>query len=208
VVVQVTWDTRGLRGNHIVSASADAAEAVGETDETNNTSTLEVTVNGNKVTNGDFSQPNSAGTGPEGWTERDTGAGDATWTEGGTDGSRAATTEGNGGNAALAGVPAWTSDAIDVVPGEALTLRASVRSLDPTSTASIGLAYIGTAGQVLEMVSLIDVPSVTGGFQVLERLVTVPAGVTSLRIVLSGFAPTDLQTGGSVTFDDIGLYAQ
>jgi hypothetical protein len=43
---------------------------------------------------------------------------------------------------------------------------------------------------------------------VLEQALTVPDGVTSLRIVLSGFSPTDLATAGSVTFDDVGLYAQ
>jgi hypothetical protein len=32
--------------------------------------------------------------------------------------------------------------------------------------------------------------------------------VTSVQVVLAGFALTDLQTQGTVTFDDIGLYAE
>ena len=171
VVVSVTWDTRGLKDDHVITVTADGGGAVEEADEANNASSLEVAVKGNKVTNGDFSEPNSAGDGPEGWTETDTEAGDATWSENGTDGSRAATTEGNGGNALLAGVPAWTSDPIAVVAGEALTLRVSVSSLDPSSTASVGLAYLGAAGELLGSVQLLDVPSFSGGFQVLELIV-------------------------------------
>jgi hypothetical protein len=94
------------------------------------------------------------------------------------------------------------------VPGEALSLRVSVASLDASSTASVGVAYLGAAGELLGTISLMDVASVTGGFAILEQALTVPEGVTSLRIVLSGFALTDLATGGSVTFDDVGLYAE
>jgi len=32
--------------------------------------------------------------------------------------------------------------------------------------------------------------------------------VSGLRIVLSGFSPKDTATAGSVTFDDVGLFAQ
>jgi hypothetical protein len=38
--------------------------------------------------------------------------------------------------------------------------------------------------------------------------VTIPAGVAQVRIVLTGFAPTDLATAGSATFDDVGLFAR
>jgi len=37
--------------------------------------------------------------------------------------------------------------------------------------------------------------------------VTIPPLVTQVRVVLTGFAPTDLATRGTVTFDDIGVYA-
>ncbi len=208
VVVSVTWDTRGLKGEYAIAVGADANNAVTESNETNNVSTLEVSVKGNKVKNGDFSQPNSDGSGPEGWTESDTAAGDATWSDQGTDGSKAATTEGNGGSAVLAGSPSWTSDPISVAPGEVLDLRVSATAQDASSVASIGVAYLGAAGELLGSVQLISVPTLTGGFQVLEQQITVPAGVTGIRIVLSGFSPTDTRTAGTVTFDDVGVYSR
>jgi hypothetical protein len=42
----------------------------------------------------------------------------------------------------------------------------------------------------------------------LEGTVTIPAGVAQVRVVLSAFAPTDLRTAGTVTFDEIGLFAE
>jgi hypothetical protein len=38
--------------------------------------------------------------------------------------------------------------------------------------------------------------------------VTIPPLVTQVRVVLTGFAPTDLTTRGTVTFDDVGVYTQ
>jgi hypothetical protein len=37
---------------------------------------------------------------------------------------------------------------------------------------------------------------------------SVPEGVVEMRVVLAGFAPTDLRTRGTVTFDEVGLYAE
>lgn len=37
---------------------------------------------------------------------------------------------------------------------------------------------------------------------------TIPAGVTQVRVVLTGFSAADTATAGTVTFDDIGLYAE
>jgi hypothetical protein len=31
--------------------------------------------------------------------------------------------------------------------------------------------------------------------------------VAEVKVVLTGFAPTDTRTAGTVTFDDVGLYA-
>jgi hypothetical protein len=47
----------------------------------------------------------------------------------------------------------------------------------------------------------------TSGFAQLERAVTIPAGVAQIRVVLTGFAPTDTATRGTVTFDDVGVFA-
>lgn len=37
---------------------------------------------------------------------------------------------------------------------------------------------------------------------------TIPVGVAEVRVMLLGFAPSDLHTEGTVTFDDIGLFEQ
>jgi hypothetical protein len=36
---------------------------------------------------------------------------------------------------------------------------------------------------------------------------TIPAGVAQVRDVLTGFSPLDTATRGSVSFDDVGLFA-
>jgi hypothetical protein len=55
-------------------------------------------------------------------------------------------------------------------------------------------------------VTLITAPLRTDGFTALEQTLTIPAGVAQVRVILAGFAPTDLATSGTVTFDEIGLY--
>ena len=90
-------------------------------------------------------------------------------------------------------------------PGEVLTLSVDVRSVGLSSAPSVSVAYLGAAGQVLQTVNLISVPRVTDGFASLEKVVTVPAGVTAVRIVLAGFSATDTRTAGTVTFDDVRL---
>jgi hypothetical protein len=56
-------------------------------------------------------------------------------------------------------------------------------------------------------VKVLSVPLTTVGFQTLEQTVTIPAGVASVRVVLTGLAPADVATAGTVTFDDVGLFA-
>ncbi len=204
--VSVQWDTRSVRGEHTIFVTADELQQVPESNESNNTSSLAVTVQGNKVKNGSFEQPSSSGSGPDGWSGSSTGAGNATWSEGGSDGSKSAGTSGNGGNAATSGSPSWTSDPIAVVPGEMLTLVVSVQSQAASSAASAGLVYLGAAGQVLNSVTLLTAPLTTTGFAKLEQVVTIPAGVAQVRVQLVGFAPTDLRTSGTVRFDDVGLF--
>jgi PKD repeat protein len=207
--VELSWDTRGLSGDHIIGVTADAGEAVVESNEDDNASTRTVSVRGNKVTNGDFEQSNAAGDGPEAWSGSSGEAGTTSWSEeGGTDGSHGAAASGNGGNATLLGVPTWTSAPIDVAPGEALSLQVTVSTDGVSSAPAVGLAYLGAAGELLSTVRLIDVPLDTGGFTTLETAVTLPPGVAQVRVVLFGFAPTDLRTAGTVVFDDVGLYAE
>ena len=206
VDVELVWDTRGVKDAHVLGASADAGNAAAESDEGNNGATLQVTVRGNKVQNGSFEQQTSSGQ-PQGWTAGSTPAGTAgSSSSGGTDGSCAVTITGTRKSVLSGGIPTWTSAPVAVAPGEVLELRASVSTDRVSSAPGIGLAYLGAAGELLNTVRLIDVPLVTNGFATLSKTVTLPPGVAQVRVVLFGFAPTDLRTSGTVTFDDIGLY--
>jgi hypothetical protein len=205
--VSIDWNTQGVKGEHTIRATSDAAGSVSEGNEANNAGVLTVQVQGNRVENGSFEQESSDGTGPAAWTGSDTGAGRTSWSEDGTEGSHGATISGTGGSVLVSGVPRWTSAPIDVTPGEALDLVASVKTDGASSAPAVGVAYLGTAGQVLETVRLVTAPLSTDGFVTLERSLTIPTGVADIRIVLTGFAPTDTNTSGTVVFDDVGLYA-
>ena len=100
--------------------------------------------------NGSFEQANSSGSGPAAWEGQSTGAGSASWSDGGSDGSKSASVSGNGGSAALFGVPSWTSAPIDVTPGETLDLVASIGSSGLSSAPTVGVAFLGSAGQLLQ----------------------------------------------------------
>lgn len=203
--VSVNWDTRGVKGEHTIRATADKPGLIVESNETNNTATRTVTVRGNKVENGSFEQ-SSSGSGPDAWTGSSTGAGSATWSEGGDDGSRSVSITGTGGSVALSGAPSWTSAPIAVAPGQILDFAVAVRSTATSSAASAGLVYLDAAGQVLQTATLITAPLTTSGFSTLQETVTIPTGVTQVRVKLTGFALTDLKTAGTVTFDSVVLY--
>jgi hypothetical protein len=92
--VSFAWSLVGVsNGNHTLAATVDPVAAVTEASEANNTASRQVEVRGNKVRNGDFSEP-----GPAGWTP----SGNASH-----DGEQASA--GSGGS--------WTSDPISVLPG-------------------------------------------------------------------------------------------
>ena len=133
--VSIGWDTRGRNGDHVITATADVAEAVAESVEDNNLGELTVTVRGNKVRNGSFEQPNSAGTGPDGWSGNSTSAGTTSWSEGGCDGERSATITGTGGSAVLGGVASFQPT--PPVRCMFLALQASTHSKNFSSSRSI-----------------------------------------------------------------------
>jgi hypothetical protein len=205
--VSVLWDTRSTNGTRTIRVAADSGGAVDEWSETNNASTLTVTVQGNKVQNGDFSGPSSDGTGPASWSGSSTEAGTSSWSNSGTDGSKAATVTGTGGSVAVSGAPTWTSAPFAVTAGEVLDVTAAVKADGLSSAPTLGLVYLGAAGQVLDAVKVLAAPLQTDGFATLEQSVTIPPLVTQVRVVLTGFAPTDLATRGTVTFDDVGVFA-
>jgi hypothetical protein len=165
-----------------------------------------VTVKGNKVENGSFEQADETGSQPEAWTGTDTAAGTSDWSDEGADGERSASTTGTGGNAALAGSPTWTSDPIAVTATESLDLVLSVSTDGASSAPTAGLAYLGSAGQLLDSVTLLTAPLTTDGFATLEKTVKIPAGVAQVRVVLTGFSATDMKTAGTVRFDAVGLF--
>ena len=173
------------------------------TNEANNSATLTVRVLGNKVENGDFEQANASGNGPEAWSASGSGT---SYGNSGTDGSKAASAQGTSGGASSS--PTWTSAPVAVVPGETLDLRVSVNATGTSSPASAGVVFLGSLGKVLSTVTVLTAPLTTSGFQTLESSITVPLNVAKVQVVLRGFAPTDLSRKGTVTFDDVGLFAQ
>jgi hypothetical protein len=46
------------------------------------------------------------------------------------------------------------------------------------------------------------------GFDTLNQAMTISAGVTHARMVLTGSAPRDVATAGTVTFGDVGLFVR
>jgi hypothetical protein len=200
-------DTHQVRGQHQIRITADRNAEVAETNELNNTALLTIDVKGNKVQNSSFETSNQSGTGPDAWTGSSTGAGSAAWSSGGSYGTHSVTITGNGGSVVVSGSPAWTSAPIGVTVGETLDLETAVRAVGSSTPATGGLVYLGPLGNVVDTVTLLTAPLSTNGFQTLTRSVTIPAGVANVRVVLKGFAPTDTATQGTVTFDEVGLYA-
>ncbi|HVL54052.1 MAG TPA: CARDB domain-containing protein, partial [Vitreimonas sp.] len=96
----VVWDTKGLRGERTVAVAADPADAIWESDETNNTASTTVEVRGNKVRNGNF-EASSTGSSPDHWS-----------------GSGSTSYDGHAASAGPGG--AWVSAPIEVAPGTRL----------------------------------------------------------------------------------------
>jgi PKD repeat protein len=206
--VSVQWTPHNGNAQHVIRATADKPGSILEEIESNNWGQRTFTVHGNRLSNGDFEQQTASGT-PESWSGESTGAGTASASSsGGTDGSHAAQMSGNGGNAATSGSPTWTSAPFAVQAGEVYDVSAAVKADGLSSAPSLSLLYLGAAGQVLDTVKVLSAPLQTDGFKALEQSVTIPPLVTQVRVVLTGFAPTDLATRGTVTFDDVGVYAQ
>ena len=191
--VSTLWSTKKVKGQHVITATADSAGAVGETNEANNASTLAVTVKGNKVTNGSFEEPNASGNGAADWSS----SGSTSYGDNGTDGSKAATTNGGGLTPAT-----FTSAPFAVAPGETLDVAAAVRASGAATAPTVGLAFLSPLGSVVATTNALAAPLTTSGFATLAKTVTVPMGVASVQVVLTG------SRSGTVTFDDVGVFAQ
>ena len=181
------WDTRSVKGDHSVRAAADAAGAVAESNEGNNAGTLAVTVKGNKVQNGSFEQANSSGSGPAAWEGQSTGAGSASWSDGGSDGPKSASVSGNGGSAALFGV----------LVDERADRRHAGRDARSRRLGKVERPLLRPDRRrrlprfgrpAAPDGERADGSSEHSGFQVLERVVPVPAGAARACVVLTGFS--------------------
>jgi serine protease AprX len=208
--ISVVWKTRDTEaGTHELRVTADRTGQVAEASEANNSASTAYTLQANKVKNGSFEDDGDRDGRPDGWDGKSTPAGGASWSDGGSDGSKSASANGTGGSAAVAGSPTWTSAPIAVEPGTALDLAVSMQATGTSSPAAAGLVYLGALGNVLGEATVVTAPWLSSaGFVQLERAVTIPAGVTQVRVVLSGFAPTDVAAAGAVAFDEVGLFAR
>ncbi|MDQ3822368.1 MAG: immune inhibitor A [Actinomycetota bacterium] len=178
------WSLKDVpNGEHTITVTADPAGQIAEDSETNNTGTAKATVQGNKLKNGSF-ESSSSGSSPDGWT----GAGTTSYSSGGSDGSRSVTA-GPGGS--------WTSDPVVVQAGEKLDLVV-------TSSGAAGTAVVqqlSATGAVLSSLTTPLEATSAGTWRTVEQSITVPAGVTQLRVVLLGAAL------GTTRFDAVGLWS-
>ncbi|HET7700189.1 MAG TPA: CARDB domain-containing protein [Candidatus Limnocylindria bacterium] len=152
----VVWDTKHIKGDRTITVTADPANAIRESNETNNSTTGTVTVRGNKVQNASFEE-SASGTSPDHWSS----SGSTSYPQG-SDGQRSVT-------AGAAG--SWTSDAITVEAGKAYGL-----TVDMTGGGSLRVEQLSTLGAVLSTLS--DVTTFTAGANVTQVRVVLLGGLT------------------------------
>jgi M6 family metalloprotease-like protein len=184
VVVSAAWDTRGLKGEHVVEVTADSGGAVAESDEANNAGLFTATIQGNKVKNGSFEQ-SSTGSSPDGWS----GSGSATYGSGGGDGERSVQAGGTG---------SWTSDPIAVEAGRTYSTSVDVSGAGGTfviEQMSATGAVLGTLAQVLSVAD-------DGLYHTVTQSISVAGGVTQVRIRLAG------SLLGVTRFDNVGMWEE
>ena len=152
----VVWNTKHVKGDRTITVTADPANAIRESNESNNTVTGTVTVKGNKVQNASFEE-SANGTSPDNWTASGTTSYGQT---------------GDGGRNASAGPGgSWTSDAITVEAGKTYGL-----AVDATGGGSVRIQQLSALGAVLA--SLSDVTSFTAAAGVTQVRVTLAGGLT------------------------------
>lgn len=88
-----------------------------------------------------------------------------------------------------------------------LDVSTQVKTSGLSSAPTLGLAFLGPAGNVLSTLKTLTAPLTTNGFASLANTITVPIGAVQAKVVLKAFAPTDTHTAGTVTFDDVGVYS-
>ncbi len=201
--VSLTWDTRALNGDHIIVATADPSNTVAESNENNNQAQRTITIRGNKVTNGSFEQSSSSS--PTGWSGSQ-GTSYSTNGANSSNGTKAVSATGNGSPANVFN-PSWSSDAINVTAGQTYNLAMTVKTEGVSSSPGLQVTYLNALGQVVSTATGIATNIVgTTGFQEVLGQITVPQGVTQVRLKLVGFSLADLATHGTVYFDDVTMW--
>jgi hypothetical protein len=82
----------------------------------------------------------------------------------------------------------------------------TVKTQGASSAPSLDVTYLNAVGSVLSKITGIAT-NLAGDSAAQEVLgeITIPPGVSQVRLTLVGFSPTDLRTQGTVWFDDIWL---
>jgi hypothetical protein len=203
--VTFTWDTRGLSGNHTITATVDPANVIAETDKTNNTAQTVVAVSGNLVPNGSFESHPPGGTAPDSWTGSPHGTLYDTTGKYATDGKAAVGTTANG-LTRTSPIPTWMSVPVTVTPGRTYNLGVTLRGIGLSSAPSVTVTYLDSSGKTLSAATGIAT-TLKGTFAAreLDSQVTAPAGASAARLTLNGFATNDTKRAGTAWFDDVWL---
>jgi CARDB protein len=146
----VVWSLKTLKGERTVTVTADPADAIAESSETNNSASRVVTVKGNKVQNGDF-QASTNGQ-PDYWS-----------------GSGSTSYDGNAASAGPGG--SWTSAPIPVAAGRSYDL-----SLDVVGSGGAVVQQLSALGAVLASAPL--APTLTPLSGVTQVRIVLKGGLT------------------------------
>jgi hypothetical protein len=182
---QVVWDTKHLKGNRTITVTADPGDVIDESDETNNSASITVTVRGNKVRNGSFEESQD-GQAPDAWTTE----GDTTYAQGGSDGQRSVTAGGP--------TSSWTSEAIAVDAGGTYGVSVDVMGAGGT----LVIEQLSATGELLGTLALVLSVVDDGLFHTVTDTVTIDEDVAEVRVALSGALL------GVSTFDDVRMWQE
>lgn len=199
--VTFAWPAANVSGTHLITAIADPDNTIVESNEANNQAQRTIQVLASIVQNGSFEQ-SANGTSPDGWTGS-AGTGYDQSGNNASDGTRSVTLTGNNRPASLRN-PTWTSAPFPVTAGQTYQLAMTIKTQAVSSAPRIQITYLDALGNILNTVTGLTT-NLTGSnpFQQVMSQVTIPAGVSQVRLILTGFSPTDLRTQGTIWIDDV-----
>lgn len=198
--VSLIWDSRGVKGDRVITAVVDPDGSIPESNESNNELARTITVRGNKVTNGSFEQ-SSTGSAPDGWTGTGSGASYNQTGEHSTDGTdavgitRSLTTDGT-----------WSSDAIKVTAGESYSLAMNMKPAATDLVPQLNVTYLDSTGSIVGAPLTITTDGATTAKPLAIGRLTVPTGVSQLRLTLGTATPSTLASPQTAWVDDIWMW--